>query len=62
MEMDKEFKIFLDCLKKLKEFDPRGYKEMKLELQQIGLELIKTRKNLEMPDEQELNNGVKNLI
>lgn len=55
MESEKYFKT-------LRESDPLGYKEMKLELQAVGLELIAARKRLEMPDDQELNNGVKNII
>lgn len=60
--MNEEFKILLDCFKKLKAFDPKGYTEMKLELQSAGLDLIRARKNLGMPIDQELNDGVKNII
>ena len=49
-------------MKVLKEFGGRGYKEMKLELQQAGLDLLKARKNLEMPRDEELEKMIKEII
>jgi len=60
--MDNEFQEILKMMKSLKNSDPRGFKEMKLELQQAGLDLLKARKNLEMPRDEELEKMIKEII
>ena len=60
--MDNEFQEILKMMKSLKNSDPRGFTEMKLELQQAGLDLLKARKNLEMPRDEDFIKSVKEII
>ena len=52
----------LKAMKTMKDFDRRGFKEMKLELQQAGLDLLKARQNLAMPQDDDLIKSIKEII